>query len=145
QAFLRDVCLRPSCYNCSFKTLSRQSDITLADFWGIENILPEMDDDKGTSLVLLHSEKGENLFDIIRNQLIRQRVNLTEAIKYNPAAIKSANLNPKRNGFMLNIDAMDFDKAVKKYCSDSFWLKCKRIVCRILSKIKKTIFAGSCN
>ncbi|MEF9984509.1 MAG: Coenzyme F420 hydrogenase/dehydrogenase, beta subunit C-terminal domain [Oscillospiraceae bacterium] len=145
QAFLQNVCLRHSCYSCSFKTLSRQSDITLADFWGVENILPEMDDDKGTSLVLLHSEKGKKLFDVIRNQLRYQRVNLTEAIKYNTAAIKSADLNPKRSEFMRNIDAMDLNKAVKKYCGDSFWLKCKRIVYRVLSKIKRTIFVGSCN
>lgn len=40
------------------KKLNRVSDITVADFWGIQNELPEMDDDKGTSFVLVHSEKG---------------------------------------------------------------------------------------
>lgn len=38
RAFLKDVCLRPSCYACKFKSIYRQSDITLADFWGIQNI-----------------------------------------------------------------------------------------------------------
>src|SRR5690606_22917336 len=47
RVFLEDICLRPSCYNCQFKTLNRESDITLADFWGIQKICPEMDDDKG--------------------------------------------------------------------------------------------------
>lgn len=61
QLFLKDVCLRESCYQCSSKKLNRVSDITVADFWGIQNELPEMDDDKGTSFVLVHSEKGKKI------------------------------------------------------------------------------------
>lgn len=62
RVFLDNYCLRPSCYNCAFKTKNRQADITLADFWGIENIYPEMDDDKGTSLAVIHSKKGKYTF-----------------------------------------------------------------------------------
>src|SRR5690606_17661880 len=39
KAFLKDICLRPSCYDCKFKTIHRESDLTLADFWGVQNIL----------------------------------------------------------------------------------------------------------
>ena len=38
---------RPSCYECQFKGFPQKSDITLADFWGIEKIDPSMDKDKG--------------------------------------------------------------------------------------------------
>ena len=62
QAFLRNTSLRESCYNCQFKKKHRISYITLADFWGIENIAPEMDDNKGTSLVIINSEKGKQIF-----------------------------------------------------------------------------------
>ena len=60
QAFFKNLSLRPSCYECHSKTKIRNSDITLADFWGIEHMLPEMFDNKGTSLVLTNSEKGKH-------------------------------------------------------------------------------------
>lgn len=47
--YLSDVILRPSCYNCQFKGIDRAADITLGDAWGINKILPIMDDDGGTS------------------------------------------------------------------------------------------------
>lgn len=57
-AFLSNLSLRPSCYDCPAKAGKSGSDITIADFWGIEDVLPEFDDDKGISLVLSYSEKG---------------------------------------------------------------------------------------
>lgn len=60
--FLKDIYLRPSCYSCPSKSGKAQSDITLGDYWGIEHHHPAMDDDKGTSLVLLHTDKGRMAF-----------------------------------------------------------------------------------
>ena len=57
QAFLSDLILRPSCYMCPAKSGKSGSDITIGDFWGIEHIKPEIDDDKGVSLVMVHNEK----------------------------------------------------------------------------------------
>ena len=59
--------IRPSCGDCDFKGIPRQSDITLADFWGIES---KLDDDKGTSLVLINNEKGKFLFNRIKDNII---------------------------------------------------------------------------
>jgi len=58
QMFLQDLCLRPACYECKFKKLKRESDLTLADFWGCDQVVPELDDDKGLSLVIVHSERA---------------------------------------------------------------------------------------
>lgn len=57
KAFLSDLILRPSCYNCRAKYGRSGSDITIADFWGIQNIMPDFDDDKGESLILCYSNK----------------------------------------------------------------------------------------
>lgn len=51
QVFLKNVCLRLSCYACHFKGINRRSDITMADFWGINDVYPEINDHKGTSLI----------------------------------------------------------------------------------------------
>ena len=69
QLFLKNICLRPSCHSCQFKTLERPSDITLGDCWGIERHTPEMDDDKGVSVVLTHTEKGNALFRKIQSDV----------------------------------------------------------------------------
>lgn len=76
RAFLKDVCLRPSCYACRFKTLHRESDITLADFWGIQNLLPEMDDNKGTSLIFVNNAKGESMLGKIKDKIIYKEVSI---------------------------------------------------------------------
>ena len=59
RAFLQNISLRESCYNCQFKKYNRNSDITLADFWGISKVKPEINDHKGTSLVIINSNKGK--------------------------------------------------------------------------------------
>ena len=75
-AFLKDICLRPSCYACNSKGLNRESDITLADFWGIANVVPEMDDDRGTSLVLVHSDKGQEFLKRVDDRIISKEVDV---------------------------------------------------------------------
>lgn len=67
--FLEDISLRPSCHSCPFKGFPRCSDLTLGDAWGISDTMPEMDDDKGTSLILVNSEKGARLLSQIQSQL----------------------------------------------------------------------------
>lgn len=128
QAFLKNTCLRPSCYSCNFKTLHRQSDITLADFWGIQNLLPKMDDDKGTSLLLINSLKGKAMFDSIKDCILAQMVDINRAIRDNSVAIKSVEQNSKREKFFDELDWISFDRLVKKYCSDSMGVKIKRTV-----------------
>ena len=99
KGFLANLFLRPSCYNCSFKSLERQSDVTLSDFWGIENILPEFNDDKGTSLVFINTKKGEQLFDDINEYLTVKKVDINNAIKYNSSAVKSVQPHENRKKF----------------------------------------------
>ena len=60
KVFLNNLCLRPSCYQCHSKGNFRKSDITLGDFWGVEKVCSEMYNEKGTSLILINSEKGKN-------------------------------------------------------------------------------------
>lgn len=126
KAFLKDVCLRPSCYQCEFKTLNRQSDITLGDFWGIESILPNMDDDKGTSLVFVNSNNGRKIFNCISNEMKFKEIDINEAVKYNPSAIKSVQKNPNRDSFFTDLDDLEFNQLVKKYCTDKLHTRIER-------------------
>lgn len=133
QAFLRDTILRDSCYDCHFKKKNRNSDITLADFWGINNVLPEMNDDKGTSLVIINSQKGNEILENIKEKIICKSVDFETAIKYNPSMIKSAKKDIKREEFFRNIDNIRFDKLVNKYTSSPGLLE------KMISKSKRMI------
>jgi coenzyme F420-reducing hydrogenase beta subunit len=69
QLFMSNYMLMPACHNCKFANLNRASDITIGDFWGIERTMPEFDDDKGVSLVLVNSDKGIAMFETVRKSL----------------------------------------------------------------------------
>jgi coenzyme F420-reducing hydrogenase beta subunit len=135
RAFLQNICLRTSCHNCSYKTLHKQSDITLADFWGIQNVSPHMDDDKGTSLVLINSAKGAKLFDEVKHNLEYETVDINEAVKYNSAAVKSVNMHKNRDIFFRKLESTKFNKLVKKYTPVSIRKKLKTGIVVFLSKM----------
>lgn len=105
KAFLSNMILRPSCYNCQAKCGRSQSDITIADFWGIEQVLPQMDDDKGTSLLLVHTSNGSSVLTF--NQIKYEAVTYDVALKYNPAIEKSAIPHKKRKDFFDKLGISD--------------------------------------
>ncbi|MGH4122984.1 MAG: Coenzyme F420 hydrogenase/dehydrogenase, beta subunit C-terminal domain [Clostridium sp.] len=141
RGFLQNLYLRPSCYDCRFKTVNRQSDITIADFWGIENILPKLNDDKGTSLILVNSTKGKKVFQKLQHKMIAVKVDLDEAIKYNPSATKSVPLNTNRDKFFekFNSSSGDINKLIHKYTKDSFRKRVYGKTRVILSKVKRKL------
>ena len=59
RGFLADLYLRPSCHACPARSGKSGSDITLGDFWGIQKVYPELNDNKGYSAILIRSEKGQ--------------------------------------------------------------------------------------
>ena len=83
QVFLKNLCLRPSCSACPAKSGKCGSDITLADYWGISSFYPEFDDDKGTSLVLIGTEKGKSFFEKIHMKKIE--TSYEEGFAHNPS------------------------------------------------------------
>ena len=115
QTFLRDVSLRPSCYKCAFKKINRVSDLTLADFWGIGKIRKEFDDDKGISLVLIHSDKGRKILDSIKSEMDYNEEPLDFVKKINHNMVKSASIPKMRKNYFENIDNYSFDELYKRY------------------------------
>ena len=101
--FVGDYICRSSCGECIFKGFSRSSDITLGDFWGIWDIAPEMDDNKGTSVVLIQSETGARFWNEIRDGIRIKAVTLEEACRNNPSMIKASPANPGREQALKNI------------------------------------------
>lgn len=119
---------RPSCYNCLFKNTVHRADITLADFWGIESIDPTMDQDKGTSLVLVNSSKGEDFFSSLGGIVMAKQFTLRQAMGQNMALVNSVKaVRSDRELFFSDIDKLPFDIISEKYfAKPSLWLSIKK-------------------
>lgn len=140
QGFLKDFCLRPSCYQCSFRGIVRESDITLADYWGIGSVHPEMDDDKGTSLVVANTDAGRRVLDVILLSCVYCRSDGYKAFKHNPAIIYSPNRPKERDTYIQDVVGLGFSRVKTKYFrtthKDAFYL-----ARRVLSKVKRILIA----
>lgn len=102
RAFLQDMILRPSCYSCQAKCGRSHSDITIADYWGIDQTIPQMDDDKGTSLLLVHTDKGREALDFSQMKYVKSDYN--DALRFNPAIERSAKPHRHRKDFFDRLD-----------------------------------------
>lgn len=120
RSFLRDYCLRPSCYSCKFKSKVHSSDFTLADYWGVTNIHPEFSDDKGTSLVLINSDNARKVFDCISEQFEWKETSLDKAIVYNPLIVRASKRPEERDAFMEDIQQRGYDYIKKKYFKTNY-------------------------
>jgi acetyltransferase-like isoleucine patch superfamily enzyme len=95
--------------------MPREADITLADFWGLNQIHPEWDNDCGTSAVLLNSEKGRRLFQSMGDTLSTHESTLEDIAANNPALYQSIERKPGREQLFRDIDAMPFGKLLQKH------------------------------
>lgn len=116
QMFLRDYCLRPSCYECAAKK-EKMSDLTVADFWGIKEAAPEMNDGLGTSLVLLRTKKGQEVFDYISDEIKLKEVTYEAGVKWNPAEYRSCERPSQRGTFFDDMHTMSFEDLERKYAA----------------------------
>lgn len=114
QMFLKDYCLRPSCYKCMAKKV-KMSDLTVADFWGIDNVAPEMNDGKGISLVLIRTEAGRRVFENIINKMKLKKVTYEEGCRGNPSEYSSVKRPEERDTFYENMQRLSFEQLEKVY------------------------------
>jgi ferredoxin len=116
RGFVGNLYLRPSCYDCRFKGVTRQSDFTLGDYWGVWSQHPELHDEKGTSLVLLHTSKAKQLWGALSGELLFSKVNPVAALKDNPSAIVSSPLPDARVSFFDRYGREDFSSLLDRLC-----------------------------
>lgn len=125
--------LRPSCYECPFKSTLHPGDITIADYWGIEKAAPEFDDNKGVSLVLVNNDKGAAVFDAVKSRLIWKETRIEDSMQ--PPLIKAYPKPATRETFWKEFREKDFTYIAKKYGSYGLMNKVKRFVRKVEKKI----------
>ena len=117
RVFLQNICLNTSCADCHYGKLPRIADVTLGDYWNIASVHPEMDDDKGTSVVLLNTGHGDDLFSSIVNRIDSCNSALDKAVAGNPCIVSSSKEHFRRVEFFADLDTMSMGALFEKYCA----------------------------
>ena len=137
RAFLANLTLRPSCYQCQYKTISRVSDLTLADFWGVELVHPELKQQQGVSLVLVHSEKGKQLLDAVSDKLQIGSTDLERATTMNHATTHSVPWHPHRNDFFAARQTEPITALTERLLRPTATQRIKKMIRRNGSRVKR--------
>lgn len=136
KAYLRDMCLRPSCYNCPSKGVKRSSDITLADFWNVSEFVDDFDDNRGVDLIVCHSLKGLELLREANSALVCRQVDMRAAYENVPMN-NSSKLPSNRDDFIGCLEKNTFMRAAKKYCTIPMHERIEAKIKLIFKKISK--------
>jgi hypothetical protein len=133
KGFLRDLYLRPSCHECPSKQFTSGSDITLADYWGIQNILPDFDDDKGVSLVMINTPKAVEFCHGLDAEFVE--TSYSDAFGFNPSIEKSVKSNKNRSLFFQSIGKGNIIRLINKYSRTTLKEQVRNRIIRILIKL----------
>ena len=118
--FLGNLDLRPSCYACPFKEFPRISDMTIGDSWGIEKVMPDLGDDKGISVILVHSQKGVRMLREVQEKLITREVKLDEVLPPTADSRNSAAMHPNRKKYLKGLKNGESFEVLYGYVRKSF-------------------------
>ena len=115
RAFFSDTCDRPACYECSFKKRYRVSDMTIWDCFSVYDFDKSMDDDKGTTRVLCHTNKGKQLVQAMGTIAFCKEVSPDRLVAGVKEMTESVKMNPKRKQFMEEARSLSGKELIKKY------------------------------
>ena len=131
--FFSELINRPSCGTCQYTNLNRPGDFTIADFWDDNHKRPDIYSKEGTSLLLINTEKGQNLFEEVKQQCDYWKITREEALQ--PCLISPTIPNKEREVFWEYYHSNGFEKTYKKYFAISNYVILKQVVKKILKTI----------
>lgn len=143
RAFFSNICDRPSCHSCHFRKQYRVSDFTIWDCFHVYRFSKELDNDKGATRILVHTEKGRKIFDEIKSNFRYIQATPETVVAGAEEMQKSVAPNGQRQAFFKDAKHMDGIELFHKYFPDTFWVKAEhyvRLACYklgIYSAVKK--------
>ena len=121
EVFLKNICLRKSCTSCQYCTTQRAGDFTIGDFWRIDYFYSELNDKKGTSLLLTNNPKAEHLLNKIKNNFKKiKKVPLKYAIAGNKNLYSPHKCHPKRELFFENLEKYSLKQLANMYLHNKY-------------------------
>lgn len=134
--FLRNYTLCQGCFSCRFANLDRQGDLTIGDFWGIEDVMPEFPQKKGISEILVNTKKGSQLTNwmIMQYGWHMQCCNTMNYVKYQNNLQKPAEKPIKFDEFVFDFRQKGFGYVAKKYAGYDLLHRIKFNFARIMDE-----------
>ncbi len=134
--FYKNIMLRRSCGSCRYDINNRSSDITIADFWGVDRIFPQMDGDSGTSMIVVHTEKGRRLLaeSAVHMDIRQVPADISELSKMNPNLLSPTRLHPESEDFEKAFAARGFGYVASRWGDKGWRYKAWQLKC-ILRKL----------
>lgn len=127
--------LRKSCYKCPYTKIDRNSDVTIGDYWGIQNVMPDFYDKNGISLVITHTEVGNELFEKVNNKIHWRESNCKDCLQ---PRLNSPEPCPRdRSLFWQDMQEEGIDYCIEKYIEIHENTKKEKIKSLIKNVIKK--------
>lgn len=133
--FGKHLSLRKSCYECKYRNIKRVADVTVGDFWGIKNLdVVDNDIEKGTSVLLINTDKGQRLLDLARkvNNVFLKEISVDDAYVNNTPSLSNFSMPVEREKFFDIYKAEHIEGVIKKYPAENK-------VISLLRKIKHTV------
>lgn len=138
--FYGHTVLRPSCYECPYKSVKHPGDITIADYWGIEKAAPEFDDNKDVSLALVNNEAGGKVLDMEKDELIWKQTKIEDSLQ---PLLKASFPKPEnREQFWCDFKNKSFEHIAKQYGGSALKNDAKALLKKIKRNIKKLVVKG---
>jgi len=133
EMFFRHEILRPCCHRCPYKSILHPGDITIADYWGINNAAPGFDDNKGVSLVLINDDTGSIMFELIKDKVEYRTCDIAKSMQ---PALKAPFPSPDNKYWFWNdFYSHSFNYLVRKYTNYGLINKCKSLAIRLAKKV----------
>lgn len=136
RAFFNNYSCRPSCYSCKFRDKDRISDFTIWDCFPIAEFDKKLADNKGTTRMIIQTEKGRKIFNNIKSNYDYKEINVDDAVKNVREMKESPEENPKRENFFRDINSMEEIDFFEKYFPNNLKTKTEKLVRKILIKTK---------
>lgn len=130
--FLNDYILRPSCYQCPAKSGKTKSDLTLADFWHIDRIMPDYDDDKGVTLVYVNTDKGLSMIQSLNMDC--RVVSVKDATELKTAWFMERRPIPRYRRLLFKVSPFLSVRMLSK-----LFIDCRNIPRKAINKIKRGV------
>lgn len=128
--FYNRCALRPACHVCPFATTERNTDITIGDFWHIEDTIPDFYDPEGNSVFLIHTKYGQELFNCIKEKLYYRESDVKQCWQANLEAPTPISI--QRDKFWMDYRRKGIDFIMKKYGQESLKESVKKIIRKVI-------------
>lgn len=137
ELFFGKFSTRKSCFNCKYRGINRSGDLSIGDFWNINSIVPDMNDGKGTSIVLVNSQEGESLLKSLYINL--KEVNLEKVLQSRCIPTDNPVMPSSYSTFWNDFESNGYIYVAKKYTTYGTWNYIRHRIGNILRRMLRYI------